>query len=323
MILAKTWPVWPARPADKPQGVAINIADLRLFLTVVIEGGFTRAAQKAFMTQQGVSLAMQRLERHIGVPLFERTPTGVSLTNAGFQFLPTAQEIVALEAESTANLVGESGTAENHITIGIVSPAASSLMTGLLRRFRYAFPFASVTIRSLQFSDIALALTLSRVDILFSLGPLDIPGWNTQFLYSEPLSVVVPVGHPAVKAGSVSVQDLLDEVFVAGTSLPPGWTSVGRLESMRSGRTAQLGDPRSTDPRTPLEVNEVVAAGMAIVAAPASHKRVFPHPYVECVPLLGGARSDVIVALPIRSANLARILARIAAETVQTKNTPQ
>jgi DNA-binding transcriptional LysR family regulator len=297
------------------QGVAINIADLRLFLTVASEGSFGRAAQKAFMAQQGVSLAMQRLERQTGAPLFQRSHGGVTLTKAGYQFLPTAHEIVSLAAESTAILNGGSSVDDQHVTVGVVSPAASGVMTGLLRRFRHAFPSASITLRSLQFSDIALALTLSRVDILFSLGPLEIPGWSTQVLYSEPLSVVIPAGHPAAKAASVSVDDLLQEIFVSGTSLPPGWTSVGRLESVRRHGTARLGDPRSTDPRTPLEVNEVVAAGMAVVAAPASHKWTFPHPHVVCVPLMGAPRSDVVVALPTQPLKLAKALASLSTET--------
>lgn len=274
------------------------------------------------MRQQGVSVAIQRLERSVGALLFARSPAGVTLTDAGFRFLPIAREIVSLESESAAVLSGESGKEnDDHLTVGIVSPAASGIMTGVLRRFRYAFPSASVSVRSLQFSDIALALALSRVDILFSLGPLEIPGWNTRALYSESLSVVVPLGHPAAGVPFVSVRDLLDEVFVAGTSLPPGWTSVGRLETFRGRGSAQIGDPRSTDARTPLEVNEVVAAGLAIVAAPASHKWTFPHPLVECVPLLDGPRSEVVVALPQNPAKLAEILAGIATETVERMRT--
>lgn len=294
----------------------MNISDLELFLTAVEEGSFAKAARRSFIAQQAFSMCIKRLERTIGTTLFDRTPFGVTLTKAGVLFLPTAHQIVQLAEESKTVLQGRAGAvADNHLTIGVVSPAAYGLITAILRGFHAAFPHTTVAIRSLQFSDIALALTLSRIDVLLSLGPFSFPGWKAHTLYSEPLTVAVTKLHPFAQAGHVLVHDVVDETFVHGKSLPPGWVNVGHLSIFRQGSSPRLGDPLLTDARTPMEVNEVVAAGLAVVPVPFSHRIAFPHPMVQCVPLMDSPEVNVIAAIPDDASSLKRTFVSLAVQT--------
>lgn len=293
----------------------MNVPDLKLFLAAVEEGSFARAARRSFLAQQAFSVSIKRLERAVGATLFDRTPLGVTLTEAGVRLLPAAHQIVRLAEESETMLRKGSAASENHLTIGVVSPAAYGLLTAILRVFRAASPLSTVSIRNLQFSDIALALTLSRIDVLFSLGPFSFPGWKARTLYSEPLTVAVSRIHQFAGARHVLVRDLVDETFVSGKSLPPGWTSIGHLATFRQGTGLRLGDPLLTDAQSPMEVNEVVAAGLAIVPAPFSHKIAFPHPLVQCVPLTDGPEVDVVVAVPEDASPLRRTFASLAVQT--------
>ncbi|WP_307219668.1 LysR family transcriptional regulator [Microbacterium sp. SORGH_AS_0888] len=71
--------------------------DLRLlasFLTVVTEGTVSAAAARLNLSQPAVSRQIRELERRLGVRLFDRTPTRLTLTAAARRVLPWARDVV-------------------------------------------------------------------------------------------------------------------------------------------------------------------------------------------------------------------------------------
>ncbi len=73
----------------------LDLAQVRAFVEVAEQQHFGHAATRLFLTQQGLSKRIQRLEHTIGEPLLTRGPRGVELTAAGQRFLPYAQQLVA------------------------------------------------------------------------------------------------------------------------------------------------------------------------------------------------------------------------------------
>jgi DNA-binding transcriptional LysR family regulator len=83
---------------------------LRCFVTVAREGTVSRAASLLHLTQPAVSLQLKGLEESTGLQLFNRTPGGFTLTEAGASLLPLAHKAVsaALEFISAANVLKQS-----------------------------------------------------------------------------------------------------------------------------------------------------------------------------------------------------------------------
>ena len=71
----------------------MSVTKYQVFLTVAACGGFTRAAEELHFTQSGVSHTVAALESELGVPLFVRNRSGVTLTADGRALLPYIQTL--------------------------------------------------------------------------------------------------------------------------------------------------------------------------------------------------------------------------------------
>ena len=77
----------------------MKIENLKYFLSVVQYGSINQAADKLFLSQQNLGFIIRNLEKELAMELFIRNHKGVTLTEDGEQFLPYAQQIVALYDE--------------------------------------------------------------------------------------------------------------------------------------------------------------------------------------------------------------------------------
>ncbi|TLG13462.1 LysR family transcriptional regulator [Nocardia cyriacigeorgica] len=103
----------------------MELRQLRYFVTVVDEGGFTRAAQRLHLTQPGLSAQIRQLERELGQPLLERGVRKVTPTEVGAAVLADARAALAA-AERIAHTVDEfTGLLRGQVRVGLISGAAT------------------------------------------------------------------------------------------------------------------------------------------------------------------------------------------------------
>ncbi|GBP02420.1 Uncharacterized HTH-type transcriptional regulator YvbU [Eumeta japonica] len=127
----------------------INIQKYKAFLKVVELESFTRAAEKPFYSQSGISRMISDLEKEWSVTLFERSRTGVRLTSDGIKILPFARnvceeyqklqaEVDALNGLQSGIIRIESWIAEGRVDCGFTRlPASFALETLFLEKDEY------------------------------------------------------------------------------------------------------------------------------------------------------------------------------------------
>ncbi|WP_432825066.1 LysR substrate-binding domain-containing protein [Dactylosporangium sp. CA-092794] len=262
--------------------------DLRLvrYFTVVAEhGNFHRAAAALRTAQPSLSRQIQRLERDLGVRLFERTSQGSRLTAAGAAFLPEARSL--LRAADRAVTRTRSAGGPGALTIGYTG---NLIVTAAVRELRRRHPGAGVHTRHLAPPEVPVALLDHRVDAAVARLPFPTARLSVTVLYEHPRVLVVPATHRLAGKESIGLADFADEPLVRTSD--PELDAFWRIDPRPGGEPAPDG-PLATTVEDKLEL---VAAGDALALAPAGNEFAALRPDLTAVLVDGIEPCRVVLA---------------------------
>lgn len=198
----------------------MELHGLQVFLTVVAERSFSRAADKLFRTQPAVSLAVQRLEQEFGEKLIDRSGKDLILTDAGRTVLEYARRFQSLQSELDNSLAELRDNSAGRLTIG----ANESTTLYLLRHiewYRELYPKVKVQIRRSLSSKIPDELLDGNLELgMISYDPGD-ERLKSKVIYTDSLAFVVSPSHRLAHRKSVTLTDLGSETFIAHNVVSP------------------------------------------------------------------------------------------------------
>ncbi|MBC9718983.1 LysR family transcriptional regulator [Streptomyces sp. TRM66268-LWL] len=261
--------------------------ELEAFLTLAEELHFGRTAERLHLSTARVSQTIAKLERRIGVRLFDRTSRSVQLTSVGRDLAeavgPAWDRITEAVARAVAAGRGLTGT----LTVAFTGPAAGQLVVGIAQTFREQHPDCEVRIREAQFTDVAPWLRAGEADLALTRHPFDLPDLvEGPVLVSEARMLAVPAGHPFARQDSPS---LPAESLARVTLLQHPETLPPSLRDDLSPPRTPAGTPIPLGP-TAATLNELltlVGAGTGTALTGAHTRRYFTRPDVAYVPLDG------------------------------------
>jgi DNA-binding transcriptional LysR family regulator len=193
---------------------------LEVFLTVVTERSFSRAAQKLYRTQPAISLALQRLEQEVGEKLIDRGPKDFTLTDAGKTVVEYARRFVNLQQELQNSLAELRDKSAGRLTIG-ANESATLYLLRHIERYRKLYPGVKVTIRRSLSSLIPNELLDGNLEMgVISYDPGD-ERIEMRKIYSDSLAFVVSPKHRLARRRSVPISDLGEETFIAHNVVSP------------------------------------------------------------------------------------------------------
>jgi DNA-binding transcriptional LysR family regulator len=149
----------------------MELMQLEMFVAVVEERSFLRAAERVFRTQPAVSIGLRKLEGRIGVPLLDRSHRrGGRLTPAGEVLYEYASRILGLRDEALSALKEEDCTCGGNLRIGVTSGENFERVPELTRRFNNQYPNVRLEILCDRPVNLFRNLTERRMDIALLSG---------------------------------------------------------------------------------------------------------------------------------------------------------
>lgn len=192
----------------------MELRHLHYFVAIAEERSFTRAAERLWVAQPGLSTQIRRLEAELGIKLFERHTRGVDLTSAGELFLERAR--AALAAADEARCTGrdlEAGVVGT-VRLGLATTAHWRATPELLDVFTRNRPAVEVSVVESYGGALSRDLRDGRLDAVLApsvFGSADLRGLEVG---SEPWVVLVGRGHRLASVGPLDVNELHGEDIV-------------------------------------------------------------------------------------------------------------
>ncbi|MEJ5238932.1 MAG: LysR family transcriptional regulator [Limisphaera sp.] len=189
----------------------MELHQLRYFVAVVEEGGFSRAAARLHVAQPSLSQQIAKLEQELGQPLLDRLPRGVIPTDAGRRFYECARRILAEVADATRCVADCREPLQGRLVVGAIPTIAPGLLPRLLSPFSERHPGVELEVvedlterllRRLEEGELDLAL-VSSVEVESAV--------HVESLGHEPLGVLLPRNHPLARHRQIHWDDLKEE----------------------------------------------------------------------------------------------------------------
>jgi DNA-binding transcriptional LysR family regulator len=180
----------------------VSLRQLKAFLHLARLRSFTRASEQLHISQAGLSSMIQDLEIQLDCRLFDRTTRAVTLTSAGKQLLPAAEQSVnALDGVSIA--IGRmEANARQTLTVAATPMIASSLMPEVCTRFRRKHP--NVTVRLFDVDRYQIQDMVNSGEIDFGFGVFFKPAAGIERLQIFSCDLVCLRANEAVKPAARS-----------------------------------------------------------------------------------------------------------------------
>lgn len=192
----------------------LNLHLVRIFLTVVEQGSFTRAAGVLNISQSAASRDVQELERQLGLALVERRSRGVVPTEAGEHLTTYARRIFALERLAEDTLSELRGLQQGKLAIGASSTIGIYMLPPLLGAYRRRYPGIELFLDIGNTQQIAEHLLEHRLDVAYVEGPVELAGLELAPWHEDELVVIAAPDHPLAWRPQIAAHDLSAAPFV-------------------------------------------------------------------------------------------------------------
>ena len=247
----------------------MELLQLAYFRVVAQREHMTRAAEELNVTQPALSRAIARLEREVGVPLFDRRGRGLRLTQYGAAFLGHVDRVFQ-ELDDAAAELRDMGGLER----GSVSLAAGALhwLPEVLEPFLAVHPEVRFRLARRSLPELVRLVEDGEVDYCFLPGVPPSARTTWCHLRTAPIMLMVPSSHRLAGRARVELGELADEEMILGK---PG----DILRETMDGYFRQVGiRPRVTsEVDEPAAVEDFVAAGLGVAFIPVLLKPTPPH----------------------------------------------
>lgn len=250
----------------------MTLTELRYIVTLAQEQHFGRAAERCFVSQPTLSIAVKKLEEELGVALFERSKSRVQATPLGEKIV--AQANLVLEQTSAIKDIANAGKDQlsSPLHVGAIFTIGPYLLPHFIPELQKIAQKMPLYVEEGYTATLRQKLRKGELDVIIVALPFTEADVVTQPLFDEPFVVLLPQDHPLAEKQAIDPRDLdgqnvlllgeghcfRDQVLATCPNLQTSMEdSSGRL------RTASEGSSLET-------LRHMVASGLGITILPLS-----------------------------------------------------
>jgi len=176
----------------------LDLGDLRVFLTVVEEGGVLKASRKLHRVPSSVTTRIQRLEASTGTELFHRHKQRLHLSPGGEMLRGYAEKLLRLSEEAASAMAGSAPAGV--LRLGALESTTASRLPAVLAAYHAAYPEVRIELTTGTNDALTAAVLDRRLDAAFVAEPAAAPELSHLPLFAERLVVITAKGHRPVRA---------------------------------------------------------------------------------------------------------------------------
>lgn len=199
---------------------AVELRHLLYFQALAEHGSFTRAAAVIGLRQPTLSQQILRMEKALGVPLFDRGRRRCRPTAAGEMLLPYVRRVLAEMENLRASLDDLSELKRGALTVAALPSTTHRLLPLALARFHKEHPGIRIRILEMSVDDMERALVGGEAELGIGAVPPAETSLRHQTLYAEELVAVVAAGDPLARKRAATIEEIAARPLLAP---PPGY----------------------------------------------------------------------------------------------------
>lgn len=185
---------------------------LRYFLAVIDTGNFSKAAAQCNVSQPTLSVAIAKLERELGQPLFHRTNRRVELTAAGARFAAHARRIEA-EFALAEHAVRETAPRAT-LRLGVLVTIPADWIEACLARLGPDLGAQPVEIVEGRERDLIERLSRGRIEVALTIVRPESDRFAAETLFTEGYSLAMPASHKLAGRPVIAAEELADNTMI-------------------------------------------------------------------------------------------------------------
>jgi DNA-binding transcriptional LysR family regulator len=237
----------------------MDLASLRIFKTVVEQGGITRAAAKLHRVPSNVTTRVKQLEQTLGTRLFTRIGRQLALSPQGKLLLTYAEQLLRLSDEAQTML--RDGKPHGTLRLGALESTSGSRLPPLLSRYHLTYPDVQIELVTGTSGALVSRIHRQEIEAAFVAEPFNGDGLETMPAFLEELVLIAPRGARRIR----SPRDIGNRTVIAFAA---GCSYRRRLEAWLG--AAKIAPDRVLEFQSYHAIVACVAAGTGIAVVPRS-----------------------------------------------------
>lgn len=194
----------------------MELRQLQYAIQIAIERNFSRAAEKLHIAQPSLSQQLSKLEKEIGVLLFQRSTNSVELTHAGSLFVEKSQKILDMVEQLKKEMEDISQMKKGRLVVGSMPITGSTILPFVVPVFKAAYPEIEISLVEETSSNLETLTMNGQTDISLLSLPMREESLIYETLLEEEIVLAVPPRHPLTQAKEpISISQLEKEAFIA------------------------------------------------------------------------------------------------------------